>query len=52
MYKEYTQLEDMPEMGALNSDSLTRSQKKGALIDINTIIKKTDQKTKREDMHR
>ena len=37
MYKEYTQLEDMKVMGALNSDNLTRPQNKGALRAINLI---------------
>ena len=39
-YMEYTQLEDMEVMGSLNPDSLTISQKKGALIAINTIKEK------------
>ena len=37
MYKKYTQLEYMKVIGALNSDSLTRSHKKGALRSINLI---------------
>ena len=37
MYKEYTQVEDMKAMGALNPDSPKRLQKKGALRAINLI---------------
>ena len=40
MYKEYTQLEDMKVMRALNYDSLKRSQNKVALRAIN-LIKET-----------
>ena len=40
MYKEYIQLEDMKLMKALKPDSLTRSQKKGALRAINSIKEK------------
>ena len=40
MYKEFTQLEFMKVMGALNPDSLTISQKKGALRAINLIKEK------------
>ena len=37
MYKEYTQMEYMKLMGALNPDSITISQKKGALRAIKLI---------------
>ena len=37
IYKEYTQLEYMKVMGALNPDSLTISQKKGSLRAIKLI---------------
>ena len=40
MYKEYTQLEDIKLTRALKPDSLTRSQKKGSLRDINSIKEK------------
>ena len=40
IYKEYKQLESMKEMGALKPDSLTISQKKGALRTINPIKEK------------
>ena len=46
MYKEYTQLEDMKLMGALNPDSLKRSQKKGTLRTINLIKEKRIRKIK------
>ena len=49
--KEYTKLEDMKVMGGLNPDSLTISQKKGALRAIN-LIKKAEQKTKRGGVRR
>ena len=37
MHKEYTQLEDMKLTGALNPDSLTKSQKKGVMKAIKLI---------------
>ena len=40
MHKEYTKLEDMKVMRELNLDSLTISQKKGALRAINLIKEK------------
>ena len=43
--KEYTKLEDMKVMGGMNPDSLTISQKKGALRSIN-LIKKSIRKLK------
>ena len=46
IYKEYTQLEYMKVMGALNPDSLTISQKKGALRAINLIKEKRSGKLK------
>ena len=46
MYKEYTQLEDMKLMESLNPESLTRSQKKGALRAINPIKEKWSGKLK------
>ena len=46
MYKKYTKLEDMKVMGALNPDSLTRSQKNGALRAINSIKEKRSGKLK------
>ena len=46
IYKEYTQLEYMKVMGALNPDSLTISQKKGALRVINLIKEKSSGKLK------
>ena len=47
IYKEYTQLEYMKVMGALNPDSLTISQKKGALRSINLIKEKRGGKLKK-----
>ena len=46
MYKEYTQLEDMKVMGEINSESLTRSHKKGELRAINLIKEKRSVKLK------
>ena len=46
IYKEYTQLEYMKVMGALNPYSLTISQKKGALRAINLIKEKRSGKLK------
>ena len=46
MYKEYTKLEGMDVMGALDLNSLTRSQKKGALRAINLIEEKRSGKLK------
>ena len=46
MYKEYTQLEEMKLMGALNPESLTRTHKKGALRAINSIKEKRSGKLK------
>ena len=37
MYKDYTQIEDMKVMGALNLYRLTKSPKRGALCAINLI---------------
>ena len=45
-YKEYTQLEDKKVMGVLKPESLTRSQKKGALRAINLIKEKRSGKLK------
>ena len=47
MYKEYTQLEYMNVMGALNPDSLTISQKKGAVRGYKLDKIKLERKTKR-----
>ena len=46
IYKEYTQLEYMKVMGALNPDSFTISQKKGALRFINLIKEKRSRRLK------
>ena len=46
LYKEYTQLEYMKVMGALDPDSLTRSHKKGSLGAINLIEEKRSGKLK------
>ena len=46
IYKEYTELEDMKIVGALNLDSLKRSQNKGALRAINLIKEKRSGKLK------
>ena len=46
MYNEYTQLEDMKLMGALNPESLTISKNKGALRAINLIKEKWIRKLK------
>ena len=46
MCKEYTQLEYMKVMGKLNPVSLTRSQKKVALMSINSIKEKLSRKIK------
>ena len=43
-YKEYTQLEDMNVMGAMDPDSLKISHKKGALRAINLIKEKRSRK--------
>ena len=46
IYKEYTQLEYMKVMGALNPDSFTISHKKGALRAIKLIKEKRSGKLK------
>ena len=46
MYKEYKEPEDMKVIGAMNPDSLTRSQKKGGPRAIKLIKEKRSRKLK------
>ena len=52
MYKAYMKLEDTKVMGALDSDSITKSKKSGTLRAINLIKEKKVWKTKRENIRR
>ena len=52
MYKEYTHIEYMQVMRALEPKTPTKSEKREALQAINLIKEKNMRKTKRKDVHR